>query len=124
MARACKICELGRRKAHELEQDYINGMNKSNIARKYGVSYDSVCGHIENHLTQKLVKGAELQESQDGFNLMEKIDELHSWTKVIFQRNFDKKRDRMALKALSEQRYTLELLAKISYALHQNKPLF
>ena len=40
---------------------------------------------------------------------------------VIFHRNFDEKKDVLALKALAEQRSILELLAKISHTLHQNK---
>ena len=123
MAQVCRVCQLGRSTVRKLEQDYINGLSKMNLSRKYGIGYDSVSNHINNHLTYKIAKGAEKQLTQDGLNLMQKIDELYDYMKIIFQRNFDKKRDGMALKALSEQRFTLELLAKISYALHPNKLL-
>ena len=123
MAQVCRVCQLGRSTVLKLEQDYINGLSKTNIHRKYGIGYDSVIYHIDNHLPLKIAKATETQITNDGLNLMQKIDELYDYMKVIFQRNFDKKKDHLALKALSEQRFTLELLAKISHALHQNKLL-
>ena len=101
----------------------MNGLPVTAISKKYKVSYFSIRQHCENHLPIKVAQGAKEQLNQEGFNLMTKIDELYEWMSIIFRRNFDKKRDNMALKALGEQRHTLELLAKISYALHQDKAL-
>lgn len=123
MPNTCKTCQLDKKIMKQLEYDFVNGMNKYQLSHKYDVSYDSIAFHLNNHLPMKIAKGAELKSAQEGFNLLQKIDELYNWMSIIFQRNFDKKKDGMALKALAQQRHTLELLAKISYALHQNKVL-
>lgn len=121
MPQACKVCALGPSTVKDLESDYVMGMNTHQLKEKYGVSYGSVQSHLENHLPERIVRGAQIELRQDSLHLLEKIDELYSWMKEIFQRNYDRKKDGLALKALEAQRGTLELLAKISYALHQNK---
>jgi len=87
MPRYCKCCELGKKIVKQIEADFIDGVNKNQLAKKYGVSYDSISFHLNNHLPMKIAKGAELQLNQDGFNLIEKIDELYDYTKTIFHRN-------------------------------------
>ncbi|MFC2123419.1 hypothetical protein ACFLU5_01305 [Bacteroidota bacterium] len=123
MAQVCKVCQLGRKTVQKLEQDYVDGLSKSKISRTYDVSYDSVSFHLQNHLPAKVARGAELQLTEDGFNLMERIDQLLERMENIFQRNYDKQHDRLALEALNSQRSTLELLAKISVELHRAKAL-
>src|SRR5688572_27711101 len=111
MPQRCKVCALGPSTVKELESDFVSGMNRNQLSKKYGVTYDSATFHVNNHLPDRIVKGAEERLQQDGLHLLEKIDELYSWMKVIFQRNYEKNRDGLALKALGEQRNTLELLA-------------
>lgn len=123
MPAKCFVCQLDRSTIKKLEFEFVNGLPVTAISKKYKVSYFSIRQHCENHLPIKVAQGAKEQLNQEGFNLMTKIDELYEWMSIIFRRNFDKKRDNMALKALGEQRHTLELLAKISYAMHQNKVL-
>lgn len=52
---------------------------------------------------------------------MERVDKLLGRVEKIFRRNYRKGKDMVALKALSEERNTIELLAKVSFALHQNQ---
>ncbi len=121
MPQACRVCALGPSTVKELETDFIGGMNAYQLKEKYGVSYGSVQAHLENHLPKKIVVHAQVEAQQTSTHLLEKIDDLYAYMKVIFQRNFDRNKDGIALKALEAQKGTLELLAKISYALHQSK---
>lgn len=121
MAQVCKACELGSNTVQKLEKDYVDGMSVSSISRKYKVAYFSIRYHIENHLPDKLVKGADKKFAANGFDLMERVDKLLGRVEKIFRRNYRKGKDMVALKALSEERNTIELLAKVSFALHQNQ---
>ena len=121
MSQKCKVCALGNKKVKELEEQYLNGSPMTKLAQKYGVGYDSVVYHLEHHLSHKLVRGMEMKQAEDGFDLLNRIDQVLSRTEEIFQRNFNRKRDRLALEALNSQRNTLELLAKISVELHKAK---
>lgn len=53
--------------------------------------------------------------------MLSKIDQILTRAEKIFRKNYDEQNDTVALKALSEQRNTIELLAKISYSLHQTR---
>ena len=73
-----------------------------------------------------IVKAYEKKEVADGIDLLSRIDRLLDRAEDIFQRNYAKETcmgDTLALKALAEQRNTLELLVKISQALHEARLL-
>lgn len=121
MPQTCRVCGLSPEKRKQLEIEFINGKNIHQLSKTYGMSESSVKFHTDNHLPEKLVKAAEKTFQLDTTHLVEQIDQLYSWMKIIFQRNYDKGYDRTALKALSEQRNTLQLLAQISVALHKTR---
>lgn len=120
MANACRTCELGSDTVHQLEIDYLDGLPISTIAKKYGLKWDSVKYHIEHHLNQKLAIASEQKQNDNSYDLMHRVDELFNRIERIYKRNV-KHKDTIALKALSEHRYLLELLAKISFTLNENR---
>lgn len=115
----CTICN--HKKRLEIDRQIVQGISLSILARKYDVSRDSLHWHKKNHLSGQIAVAYQKIEVQNSIDLLSKIDEILSNAKDIFQRNYDKGRDALALKALTEQRNTLQLLAQISYALHQAK---
>ena len=42
----------------QLERDYVDGMNRHALDRKYKLSYESVTHHIRNHLPAKVARVA------------------------------------------------------------------
>lgn len=121
MANLCATCNHPNR--IEIDRALIQGKAVSVLSRKHGVSANSLHYHKENHLTRQLVTAMEKKQLTEDFNLLERIDDILNKAKDIFDRNYAKKRDGIALKALKEQRSTIELLAKISFALHEVKKL-
>ena len=120
MAQKCRVCELGATTVQQIEKDFIDGMSISALSKKYHVAYFSLDYHTKHHLPNKLVTAADRKFAEHGFDLMERVDKLLSRVEKIFRRNYRKGTDVIAIKALSEERNTLELLAQVSFALHQN----
>lgn len=121
MANLCATCNHPKR--IEIDRALIQGLAVSNLSREYGVSANSLHYHKQNHLSRQLVTALEQKQLTEDFNLLQRIDDILSKAQDIFNRNYAKKRDGMALKALKEQRSIIELLAKISFALHEAKRL-
>ena len=121
MPNICLVCNHGARK--EIDRQLIAGISPTRIAKEHGLNINSVINHRDRHLSTQLKTAMERKQLTEDFNLLERIDDLLSKAQDIFDRNYAKKRDHLALKALSEQRNTLELLSKISFALHEVKRL-
>ncbi len=117
-------CDLCKHKDRlEMERAYLQGEAYLKISKTYNVPYHAVRNHMQNHLTRQIVQAYERKRLDESFDILNRIDNILSKTETIFERNYDQKRDGMALKAIGEQRNILELLSKISYALHQEKQL-
>ena len=122
MPQKCRVCALGLNMIQRLEMDYVDGMSISAISRKYEVEYHSINYHMEKHLSDKLVKGANKKLAGQSMNLMEKMNKMLNEAEKIYKENrSDKKRHVVALKAMAEVRNIVELLAKVSLTLRQNK---
>jgi hypothetical protein len=117
MGMACNICNHSRRL--EIDRELVSGKSKASIARQFGVSEGSLLNHETSHLSRQLVQAFGKESALQSMDLLTRIESILSRAEMIFQRNYDKNRDVTALKALSEQRSTIELLSKIAYALHQ-----
>lgn len=124
MAQICKICNSPNRK--EIDRKIVQGLNKTKIAREYGLSRDCVENHSQKHLTRQLCKAYQVKEISEGLNLLAEIENMLSKANKIFDRNYRKNKrttDETALKALSESRQTIELLAKMSAYLHEARAM-
>jgi hypothetical protein len=124
MPQACQVCNNPNRL--QIDREIIDGKSKSGIASRYGVPGHSVSYHAENHLSRQLVQAWERKDLAENTDLLARIDKIIDRAEKIFKRNYDKESisgDTLALKALGEQRSTIELLAKISAYLHQARVL-
>ena len=115
----CSTCN--HKKKLEIDRQLVTGISVSLLARQYNISKESLLWHKKHHLTGQLQSAYQKMESQNSIDLLSKIDEILTQAQNIFHRNYEKGRDALAIKALAEQRNTLQLLAQISHALHQAK---
>ena len=121
MAMACTICNHDKR--IEIDRMIVQGISLAKIAKKYDVPYQSLYNHSQNHLTRQLVTAMAKKELTESMDLLARIEDILSKAKNIFDRNYEKGKDSLALKALSEQRSTIELLAKIAAFLHESRAM-
>lgn len=115
----CSICCHPNRLA--IDREIVKNGNLSAIAKNFGVGYNSLYAHSKDHVSRQLTQAFEKKALEENFDLLGKIDRIITRAEDIFQRNYKNKHDVTALKALDSQRNTIELLAKISYSLHQAK---
>lgn len=121
MSNPCRICLHINRV--EIDREIVKGVALSKLAKDYRLTLSSLYHHAKEHISRQLVTAVKQKDFFESINLLEKIDSLLQNTQIIFERNFKAKKDITALKALSEQRSTFELLAKISFSLHQAKEM-
>lgn len=121
MTRVCIICSHPHRLS--IDRAIVQGANLTQLAKKYGIKYGTMYNHATEHIARQLSQVYEKREAEMNLDLLSNIDKIVSRAEKIFRRNYSKGKDLVALKALSEQRSTFELIAKISYALHQAKIL-
>ena len=121
MTMVCKVCSHPERL--EIDREIVKGVAHTKIGKEYGVSNMSVRNHAENHLSRQLVQVYEKREITESMDLMNRIDHILISAEKIFERNYAVGKDRTALKALGEQRSTIELLAKISAYLHEARAM-
>jgi len=121
MGMTCTICNNPRRV--EIDRELVQGKSISAIGREFGVSLESLSGHRDSHLSRQLVQAYDKKQFTESMDLLTRIEDILSKAKNIFDRNYAIKRDGLALKALSEQRATIELLAKIAAFLHESRAM-
>ena len=119
MAMICKICSHPRRL--DIDRAIVQGGAIAKIAKEFGVSYSSLYSHSKEHISRQMTQHVDKIQLEESHQLLAKIDGIITKAETIFKRNFDKGADGLALKALAEKRSTIQLLASISYALHQAK---
>ena len=119
MTMKCKICSHPRRL--DIDREIVKGGNLARIAKNFDLPYNSLYNHAQSHTTRQLAQAWEKRDLEESHNLLGKIDEIIYAAEDIFRRNYEAKKDGIALKALDSKRSTIELLAKISYSLHQAK---
>ena len=121
MAQACQVCNHPKR--INIDRQIVAGSSLSKISKEYGVSYGSLYGHAQNHITRQLATAMQKKEMTESMDLLGRIETLLARAEKIFHRNYDKGKDGLALKALGESRSTIELLAKIAAYLHEARAM-
>ena len=112
MGQSCQVCiHIAVKKINE---ELVSGQSVPKLSRKYNLSLNSLYAHRDNHLPRQLVTGYQIKQTNHAVQMRDKIDQIIDKAEDIFERNYQKKRDGMALKALDSQRQTFELLLKIS----------
>jgi len=118
MTMICTICNHPKRLL--IDREIVQGISNSVIARKYGLSNpDLVARHAKTHMSRQLAQAWEKKDLNESMDLLGRIDQLIKRCEKIFRRNYAEGKDTVALKALSEQRQTFQLLSNISFQLHQ-----
>ena len=117
MARSCSCCQIDN--GLDLDRDVCRGLSYTKIARKFGVSRDSVAYHAEHHLSRQLVAAYQKKAALENLDLLGEIEDLLQRTKRILTEAEDKKKYNLALSAIREARGVYELLSKIAFSLRQ-----
>jgi len=111
MPRRCTICEHPKR--DEINKALIETQNIAEIAKRYGVSYDSLFRHKQGHIPEALAKAQEAREIAKADSLLDQVRTLQGKTLAILEEAEKTKNYLTALKAIREARGNLELLAKL-----------
>lgn len=117
MSICCSVCKHP--KVHTINERLLDGVQSSSVAREFGFSKDQIHRHKRDHISSLIAKRINYVESAASVSLMEKIDTLVARCEQIFLKNQEK--PLIALKALSEQRSTFELISRISFQWHEMK---
>jgi len=91
MPRRCTICAHPKRE--EIEQEILNGVPYSAIARRFNVGRDSVRRHAKSHLPKRLAAAHKAEEAARGDDLLAKA------------RGYQHKAEQLLLKAEAEGDY-------------------
>jgi hypothetical protein len=102
MSNDCKICNHPDRVA--IDREIVQGMNLRRMSAEYKVPYHSLYNHSEKHVARQMVAAFEKRDIIESNNLLNMVEEMLRDCQAIFKRNFDNKRDMMALKAIDSNR--------------------
>lgn len=119
MSNVCQVCQHKDRLA--IDRKIVLGGVLTELASEFGVEYHNLWQHAHNHVTKQLAQAMEKKSLIQGNELLDIVTKIIQRADDIFTRNYNAKRDDMALKALSEQRNTIQLLSNISAQLHSAK---
>ena len=111
MARSCSVCSHPKR--DEIDQALVRGEPIRAIARRFGLSKDSIRRHAQNHLPAKLAKATEAQEVAEANALLTQVQLLRDRALAILDKAERAQDLRVALQAIREARGCVELLAKL-----------
>lgn len=117
MAQRCRVCAHPQTK--EIEQEIVNGTPHTTIADQYGIHFQSVRYHSENHLPDKLVRATQKKGQEHAEDILSGIKDLLDRTRTILQDAEEEGHNRLALDAIKEARSTYELLSKIAVKLEE-----
>jgi len=112
MPRACAICDHPQRDA--IDREIIEGFSIRNIAKRYGVSKDSVYRHSKNHLPETLKQSHAVKESARADELLERVERLISEAEELLSFGKGEKQSKAWASGISELRKCLELLARVT----------
>jgi hypothetical protein len=103
----------------QIDRVCVEGQSYNRVSRRFGVSAYSIAHHTRFHLSRQLVQAYQQKSQIENMNLLGRIDKILLHAENIFERNYNRRRDLVALKALAEQRCTIDMLARISMYLHE-----
>ena len=110
MGRQCTICS---HPEHEsIDNDLIAGVSQQEIARRYGVGYQSVNRHKQGHLSPALRAMAAAREAEAAASLVEQARLLVRRADELYEAAVLDGKASTALSALREMRGGLEFLGK------------
>lgn len=113
MTRTCTVCTHPDREAIDLALTKCDSLR--DIARRHGLSKDSLARHKKDHIPLEVTKAEEAREVIRAGSLLEKLQEINRDTRAIFQevRKGKSKNNSLALKALARLEKQIELEGRI-----------
>jgi hypothetical protein len=78
---------------------------------------------MKNHLSYQLTSQWQKKLSQQNSDLLAELEDMLEKAKNIYDRNYKKGRDRIALESLNSQRNVIQLLAQITVKMHEMKAM-
>jgi transposase-like protein len=91
------------------------------IAEEFGFSSNQVRNHAIHHLSRQLSVTYGRKELIQNLEIAEELKQVLENAKSIFQRNYEERKDHLALKSLDSILKGLELIARIAAFLHEAK---
>ena len=111
MSRACTICSHCGREAIEIA--LVRREPYRNIAERFSVSLGALSRHTKEHLPALLAKAHDAKEASRADDLLKEVRELKGRAGQILDRT-ELDNPGLALRAISEIRSQLELLARLA----------
>ena len=113
MPRPCAVCDHPERDS--IDAAIVAGQSIRGIARRYGVSKDSVSRHAQNHLPETLRKAHAVKELTRADDLLGRVETLITEAEGLIEHG---KGETVNVRAwssgISELRKCLELLARVT----------
>lgn len=120
MPQVCKICTHANHS--EINDLLMRGeASLSALARRFGISGDSLSRHRANHLVKAVVPFPELQDVTRNGDLVEQVQDLQRKTLEILKQAEQVGNQRTMLLAVEQSRRNLELQAKLLGELKSGK---
>lgn len=111
MPRKCTICTHPKRL--EIEKLFLNGVTYRDISRQHSVSKDAVCRHIAEHVYREMAAAKTEEAKSRTSDLFGELDKLSVDARRILASAEHDNDYHAAIKALSELRRQLEIIAKL-----------
>ncbi len=111
MPRICKVCSHPR--LDEINKTLIESMNISEIARKFGLPWDSLKRHKKLHLPALLMKSEKLVEIKAADSIIDRLLFLANETMEIYKEARKTRNYGIALTAIARAEKQAELQAKL-----------
>jgi transposase-like protein len=116
LGRPCTVCQHPDRGL--IDAELVDGLlSAGDIARRFGLTHDSVNRHRLAHLPERLVKAAEVAETADARSLLDRLLDLSRETSDILREARTSGDHEVALKAIARAEKQLELQARLLHAL-------
>jgi len=117
MARKCNVCDS--KKLDEINEKLVASTPIAVLSRNYGITWDSLKRHKQNHLPKALKESRAIQEVTRADNLLDQIEELRTKAISLLTKAENAGDLKTALQGIGQARACLELLAKIRGELAQ-----
>lgn len=124
MAMVCRICSHPDRLA--IDREIVAGQPHTKIAKKYGVSNQSVRNHARSHLSRQLLQSYERKGRMVSDELVDQFEGLFVKARELHEKSLARDSlsgDTLALRALGEQRAILDTMCRILALLVEAKAM-
>ena len=112
MPRPCEICCHPKRL--QIDRGLVQGQNMSEMSRVYGVNYNSLWHHKENHLTRQLQKSEEIRQMTMAETVCRDVTSIYERLNTALDNAERENKTQHFLAICSEIRQYSEFLVRLS----------